>query len=73
MELKRDRVSSLYLAGKPQVAIVIALQYLNVNNSFCAIARYHGTGIVARRQGSEWNKTLKRTLVILSSIITNLI
>ena len=36
MELKRDSVIALYLARKPRVAIVRALQYLNVNKSFVA-------------------------------------
>ena len=42
MEFKRDSVNSLYLAGKPQVAIVRALQNLNVNKSFVSrtIVRY---------------------------------
>ena len=50
---------SLYLAGKPQVAIVRALQHLNVNKSFVsrAIARYHDTGSVARPQVSGRMKT----------------
>ena len=49
MEFKRDSVISLYLAGKPQVAIVRALQHLNVNKSFVSrtIARYRDTGSVA--------------------------
>ena len=59
MELKRDSVISLYLSGKPQVAIVRALQHLNVNKSFVSrtIARYRDTGSVARRQGSGRKKT----------------
>lgn len=59
MEFKRDSVISLYLAGKPQVAIVRALQHLNVNKSFVSrtIARYRDTGSVARRQGSGRKKT----------------
>ena len=31
---KRDSVIALYLAGKPQVALVRELQHLNVNKSF---------------------------------------
>ena len=50
MEFKGDSVISLYLAGQPQVAIVKALQHLNVNKSF--MSRYRDTGSVARRQGS---------------------
>ena len=42
MEFKRDSVVALYLAGKPQVAIVRALQCINVNKSAVSrtIARY---------------------------------
>ena len=42
MEFKRGRVIALYLARKPQMAIVKALQHLNVNKSFvsCTIAYY---------------------------------
>ena len=52
MESKRDSVIALYFAGNPQVAIVRALQYLNVNKSFVSrtIARYRDTGSVARVQ-----------------------
>ena len=52
MEFKRDSVIALYLAGKSQVAIVRALQQLNVNKSFVSriIARYRDTGSVASRQ-----------------------
>ena len=58
MEFKRDSVISLYLAGKPQVAIVRALQHLNVNKSFVSrtIACYSDTGSVARRLGSGRKK-----------------
>ena len=34
MEFQRDSVVALYLAGKPQVAIVRVLQCINVNKSF---------------------------------------
>ena len=59
MEFKRDRVISLYLAGKPQVAIVRALQHLIANKSFVSrtTARYSDTGSVARRLGSGRKKT----------------
>lgn len=59
MEFKRDSVIALHLAGKPQVAIVRALQHLKVNKSFVSrtIARYRDTGSVARRQGSGRKKT----------------
>ena len=42
------------MAGKPQAAIVRALQHLYVNKSFVSrtIARYRDTGSVARCQGS---------------------
>lgn len=59
MEFKRDSVIALYLAGKPQVAIVRALQHLNVNKSFVSrtIARYRDTGSVAPRPKSGRKKT----------------
>ena len=59
MEFKRDSVISLYLAGKPLVTIVRALQHLNVNKSFVSriIARYSDTGSVGRRQESGRKKT----------------
>ena len=46
---KRGGVIALYLAGKPQVAIVGAFQHLNVNKSFVyrTIARYRDTCSVA--------------------------
>ena len=55
MEFKRDSQVALYLAEKQQVAIVRALQCINVHKSFvsCSIARHRDTGSVARRQGSE--------------------
>ena len=61
MEFKRDSVISLYLAGKPQVAMVRALQHLNVNKSR-TIARYRDTGSVARRQRkwTEENSNISR-------------
>ena len=34
MEFKRGSVIALYLAGKPQVAIVRAFPHLNVNKSY---------------------------------------
>ena len=42
MEFKSDSVVALYVPGKPQVAIVRALQCINVNKSFVyrSIARY---------------------------------
>ena len=61
IEFKRGSVISLYLAGKPQVAIVRTLQYLNVNKSsvYRIISRYGDIGSVARRQESERKKTTK--------------
>ena len=58
MEFKRDSVVALYLAAKPQVAIVRALQCINVNKSFVSqtIARYRDTRSVARHQGSGQKK-----------------
>ena len=59
MEFKRDSVISLNLAGKPQVAIVRALQHLHVNKCVVprTIARHCDTGSVARRQGSGRKKS----------------
>ena len=58
IEFKRDSVIALYLAGKPQMAIVTALQYLNVNKSFVSrtSARYFDTGSVASRPKSGRKK-----------------
>ena len=39
MEFKPDSVDALYLAGKPQVAIVRALQYINVKKAFVLAAQ----------------------------------
>lgn len=60
MEFKRDSVIALYLGGKTQVAIVRALQHLNVNKSFVSrtIARYRDTGSVASRPKSGRKKTV---------------
>lgn len=59
MEFKRNSVIALHLAGKPQVAIVRALQHLNVNKSFVSrtIARYRDTGSIAKRHGGGRKKT----------------
>ena len=59
MVFKLDSVAALYLAGKLQVAFVRALQCMNVNTFFVSriIARYRGTGSVARRQGWGQKKT----------------
>ena len=68
MEFKRDSVIALYLAGKPQVAIVRAFQHLNVNKSFVSrtIARYRDAGSCQRGQlkiyASDWLPELKRRL-----------
>ena len=51
MEFKRDSVVALYLAGRPQVAIVSALQCINT------IARHRESGSVYRRQWSGRKKT----------------
>ena len=58
MKFNRDSVVALYLAGRPQVAIVRALQCINVNKSFMrrTIACYRDTGSIARRQGSGRKK-----------------
>ena len=58
MEVERNSVITLYLAGKPQVAVVRALQHLNVNKSFVSrtIACYRVTSSVASRSKSERKK-----------------
>ena len=58
MEFKHDSVIALYLAGKPQMAIVRALQHLNVNKCFVSriIARYLVGGSVASRPKSGRKK-----------------
>ena len=58
---------SLYLAKKPQVVIVRALQHLNVNKSFVSrtIARYRDdTGSIVRRQGSGRKKIATSTEMV---------
>ena len=54
MEFKHDSVVGLYLAGKPQVAIVRALQCINVIKSFVSrsIARYRYTGSADRKNSN---------------------
>ena len=66
MEFKRDSVIALYLAGKPQVAIVRALQHLNVNNFFVSrtIPRSHDISSVASSPKSgqkKWQHHQKRS------------
>ena len=58
MEFKRDGVITLYLAGKPQVAVVRRFQHLNVNKSFVfpIITRYRDTNNVALRPKSGRKK-----------------
>ena len=64
MQFKRESMIVLYLTGKSQVAIVKALQHLNVNKSFISrtIPCYRDTGIVASRpkSGREKNGTNTR-------------
>ena len=48
MKFKRDSVVALCLAGKPQVAIIRALQCINVNISFVSRTIARDTGSVAR-------------------------
>ena len=61
MELKHNSVVALYLVGKPQVAIVRAIQCINVNKSFESrtITRCRDTGSVALDcpEGSGRQKT----------------
>ena len=60
MEFKRNSVLDLYLAEKPQVAIVKALQHLKVNKSFVsrAIARCRDTGnITSHSKSGRKNST----------------
>ena len=63
MEFKRDSGNALYSAGKPQVAIVRALQHLNVNKSFVSrtIARHRDTVSVASRPKSRQKKNGNNT------------
>ena len=65
MEFKRECVVALSLAGKPQVAIVRALQCINVNKSFISriIARYRNTGSVALRHESGRKKATSAEMV----------
>ena len=60
MKFKSDSMIALYFTGKPLVAIVRALQHLNVKKSFVSstIARYHDTGSIALRQKSGRKKTV---------------
>ena len=55
MEFKRDSEVALYLAGKTQVAIVKALQCINMNKSFVSrtMAHCRDTGSMVRRQ-QKW-------------------
>lgn len=59
MEFKRNSVIALYLAGKPQAAIVRALNHLKVIPSFVSrtIARYNNTGSIAKRYNGGPKKT----------------
>ena len=58
IEFKRDSVIALYLAWKPHVCIVRAIQHLNVNKSFVSrtIASYRCTGSVASHPESGQKK-----------------
>ena len=62
-EFKRDSVIALYLTEKPQLAIVKALQHLNVKKSLVTrtIARYCDTGSVVSRQKSGRKKNNNNT------------
>ena len=59
MEFKRDSVIALYLAEKPQEAMVRAFHHLNVNKYFVSrtIARYGNTDSVASRTKSRQHRT----------------
>ena len=62
-EFKRGCAIALYLAGKPQVAIVRALLHLNVNKSFVSytITRYRDTGnVVLRLKSTKKNGNITR-------------
>ena len=63
MEFEHDLVFALYLAGQPQLAIVIALQHLNVNKYFvsCTIASQRDTGSIAWRPKSDQKKKVTIT------------
>ena len=55
MAFKRDSVLALYLARKPQAAIVGTLQCINVNTSFVShsIARYSGSVALRLESGRK--------------------
>ena len=59
MDLKRNSVIALHLAGKSQVAIVRQLQHLNVNRKlvYRTIKRYNDTGSIEIRYGGGPKKT----------------
>ena len=66
MEFKRDIVIALYLAGKPQVNVVRALQHLNVNRSFVShtIVRYCDTSSIALGPKSGRKKAVRTPEII---------
>lgn len=59
MEIKRNGVIGLFLAGKSQQAIVRELQHLNVNRKFVyrTIKRYNDTGSIKKRYGGGVQRT----------------
>ena len=54
---------AFHLAGKPQVAIVRALQHLNVNKSFVSrsTTRYRNTGSITSHLKMDEKKKTKTT------------
>lgn len=59
MDLKRNSVVALYLAGKSQTEIVRQLKHLQVNRMFVhrTIKRYNDTGSIAKRHGGGPKRT----------------
>ncbi|CAD7077233.1 unnamed protein product [Hermetia illucens] len=66
MEFKRDSAIALYLAGNSQVAIVRALQHLNVNKSFVSrtIVRYKDPDNIAKRYGGGRKKSATSSEIV---------
>ena len=59
LKSKRCSLIALYLAGKPQIAIVKASQNLNVNKSLMSrtIARYRNAASITKRYAGGLKKT----------------
>lgn len=66
MDLKRNSVIVLYLAGKSQSAIVNELRNLRVNKMFVyrTIKRYNDTASIKKRHGGGHKKTATSAEVV---------